>query len=193
MRSLIAAVGLSVGLAMVLAQQPRPAVPPQMKIEQPAAAAEFQSRVDAYISLHRRLEGSVPTVAVSTNYAEVVAAVDALGAKIRAARQDARRGDVFTPDVECWFRQMIDASLLGCDTAALREALNEENPPNVTFALHINGRWPDGASRGPMPPRLLADLPELPADLQYRLIDRDLVLWDAHADLVVDFIRKVLP
>ena len=193
MRSLILGVGLSVGIAMVFAHQARPPVPPRLTVDQPRVAAEFDARVKAYVSLHRRLEGTVPTIAVSTNYAEVLSAIDALGAKIRAERREARRGDVFTPEVECWFREMIDASLQGCDTKAIYDAINEENPPNVTLALQINARWPNGASRGPMPPQLLADLPQLPDDLQYRFIDRDLVLWDAHANLVVDFIRKALP
>jgi len=160
---------------------------------QPAVAEEFETRVRAYVALHRRLEGAVPTITVSDNYAEVSAAIDALAAKISAARQAARRGDVFTPVVECWFREMIDRSLRGCDTNAVHAAINEENPPNIVFALQINGRWPERASLGPMPPQLLADLPQLPDDLQYRFLDRDLVLWDSHANLVVDFIRRALP
>jgi hypothetical protein len=193
MRTLILTVGLAVGVALAAAQRGTVGAPPPLPMDQTRLAAEFESRVKAYVSLHRRLEGTVPTVAVSDDYGEVIAAIDALGTKIRAQRTDARRGDVFTPDVECWFRQMIDTSLQGCDLKALRDAINEENPPNVSFALTINGRWPQGASLGPMPPRLLADLPELPDDLQYRFLDRDLVLWDAHANLVVDFIRHVLP
>jgi len=183
---------LTTALTMALVQASPLRVPPQMPIDQAPAAAEFESRVNAYVSLHRRLEGTVPTIAVSTDYAQVVAAIDVLGTKIRAARQDARRGDVFTPDVECWIRQMIDNSLRGCDINALRAALNEEHPPNLKFTLTINGRWPTGASLGPMPPQLLADLPPLPDHLEYRFLDRDLVLWDAHANLVVDFIRAVL-
>jgi hypothetical protein len=135
----------------------------------------------------------VPTVAISEDYAQVLAAIDALAAKIRAARKDARRGEIFTPAIDCWFRDMIDASLEGCDTRAILAWLNEENPPDVVLVPKINGRWPDGASHGPMPSKLLADLPRLPDELQYRILDGDLVLWDAHANLIVDFIRRVLP
>jgi hypothetical protein len=177
----------------VFAQHTKVDVPAPLPIDLRRVAAEFETRVNAYVALHRRYEGTVPTVAVSTDYAQVLAAIDSLGTKIRAERKDARRGDVFTPEVECWFRGMIDTSLKGCDTNALRAAINEENPPHAKFALVINGRWPEGASLGPMPPNLLADLPQLPDDLEYRFLGRDLVLWDAHANLVVDFIRLVLP
>jgi hypothetical protein len=33
---------------------------------------------------------------------------------------------------------------------------------------------------------MLAVLPPLPAELQYRIVGRSLVLWDFHADLIVD-------
>jgi len=193
MRSLIATIGFSAALAIVFSQHNKVDVPAPLPIDQRGVAAEFETRVNAYVALHRRFEGTVPTVAVSSDYAQVLAAIDALGTKIRVERKDARRGDVFTPEVECWFREMIDTSLKGCDTNALHAAINEENPPHAKFALLINGRWPDGASLGPMPPNLLEDLPRLPDDLEYRFLDRDLVLWDAHANLVVDFIRHVLP
>ena len=31
-----------------------------------------------------------------------------------------------------------------------------------------------------------------PVRLEYRFIDRDLILWDPHADLIVDFIPNAL-
>jgi hypothetical protein len=33
-----------------------------------------------------------------------------------------------------------------------------------------------------------AGAPELPEDVEYRIVNHDLVLWDIHADLVVDFL-----
>lgn len=187
---------LSVGVAMLLAQGAT-AGWPQADIRQgrdpSPPAADFTARVQRYVELHRELEGTVPTVAVPDDYAAVVAAIDALAARIRAARATAHRGDIFTPDIERWFRQMIARALEGCDTAAILIALDEENPPNVVFVPQINGRWPGGASLGPVPPQVLAALPRLPDELEYRFLHRDLVLWDVHANVVVDFTRKALP
>jgi hypothetical protein len=44
-----------------------------------------------------------------------------------------------------------------------------------------------------MPPKLLAGLPPLPDELQYRFMNRDLVLWDVHANVVVDLIKRAMP
>jgi hypothetical protein len=155
--------------------------------------ASFHSRVQQYAELHRSLEGPVPTLSRSDDYAETKAAIAALGATLRTARKSARQGDIFTPDIESWFRSKIAECLEGCNTDDLLATLNEENPPGLVLTPQVNAQWPDEASLGPMPPALLAALPRLPEELQYRFMNRDLVLWDVHANLVVDFITKAMP
>ena len=158
-----------------------------------AIVAEFNRRVLAYVELHRRLEGPVTTVAVSDDWQQVRAAIDALASAIREQRRGAKRGDIFAPPVERWFRQRVAFLLKDCNTAELLEVLNDENPEGLVLVPQLNGSWPAGASHGPMPPNLLAGLPPLPNDLQYRFMERDLVLWDAHANIVVDFIKQAMP
>jgi hypothetical protein len=55
----------------------------------------------------------------------------------------------------------------------------------------VNGRydWRLGAW---MWPALLQALPPLPADLQYRIVDDDLVLVDLRAGLVVDILEDAM-
>ena len=158
-----------------------------------AVIAEFNRRVLVYVGLHRRIEGPVTTVAVSDDWRQIRAAIDALAAGIRTARSDAQRGDIFAPPIERWFRQRIAVLLEDCNTAELLETLNEENPEGLVLVAEVNASWPPEASLGPMPPHLLAGLPQLPDDLQYRFMNRDLVLWDAHANIIVDFIRQAMP
>ncbi len=44
-----------------------------------------------------------------------------------------------------------------------------------------------------MPPSLLAVLPRLPKELEYRIIGRFLVLRDVDAALIVDYIPDLIP
>jgi hypothetical protein len=44
-----------------------------------------------------------------------------------------------------------------------------------------------------MPPKLLARLPELPDELEYRLMGRHLILRDTKANIIVDAVLNVLP
>ena len=192
MRNLI----LSAGVAILVGYAGAAGWPqhtPTSRTDAIQAAADFELRVQNYVTLHRTLEGTLPTVAVSDDYAEVLAAIDALASKLRLARRDARPGDIFTPEIECWFREMIVKSLEGCNTRELLADLNEENSPGIVLRAQVNAPWPEGASRGPMPPKLLADLPPLPDELHYQFLDGDLVLLDVHANVIVDFIKRVLP
>lgn len=186
------AAGLALLLAPMLRVELAAGARPQ-HAEDAAIAAEFNRRVLAYADLHRRLEGPVTTVAISDDWQQVRAAIDGLAAGIRTQRGGARRGDVFTPPIERWFRQRVAVLLADCNTVELLAILNEENSEGLVLIPEVNGAWPPDASLGPMPPRLLAGLPELPDDLQYRFMHRDLVLWDAHANLIVDFIKQAMP
>jgi hypothetical protein len=51
----------------------------------------------------------------------------------------------------------------------------------------VNEPYPEGATHE-VPATLLQRFPGLPEDVEYRILDHDLVLWDIHADLVIDFV-----
>jgi hypothetical protein len=153
-----------------------------------AAIAELSSHVDAYVALHRQLEGPVPTIRSSDDTDEVRRAVEALGRKIRSARGDVKPGNTFTPAVAALIRARIESGC-GGDFDAVHEAAQDELPR--TPRAVVNGHWP-GPAMTFMPPRVLCQLPPLPEELEYRFLNRDLVLWDAHADVVVDVMRGVL-
>jgi hypothetical protein len=193
MRNLMPVAVLAATLALVSA--PGAPLPTQWKAQvrsDEALLAEFGARVQVYVDLHECLEGP-PRKVGSRNWTEIYGAIQMLGAEIRAARRDARQGDVFTPEIELLFRRLTREALADVDPDELLLPLNEENPPGLVLTPEVNGRWPDEAALGSMPPKLLAALPLLPADLQYRFMDRDLILWDAHANVIVDFMKDVIP
>jgi hypothetical protein len=152
-----------------------------------AAVAAFEARVAAYVELHRRLEGPLPTLGISDDLDKVHAAMAALARQVRDARPNARQGDVFSPDVSRVFRARIGQCLCPDDLQEIRAEQDEHLPRRVP-PLRVNGTWPHDAPFSYVPPQLLAALPPLPVELQYRIIGRALVLWDHHADLIVDFI-----
>ena len=94
-------------------------------------------------------------------------------------------GDIFTADVREAFRSRILQALESRGYVAgdlfgdVNEGGDEWAPPlvNGTFS------W---RTATPTPPCVLAALPELPQELQYRFLGRDLVLVDIGANLIVD-------
>ena len=172
-------------------QTPVPAPPSAsaaMVIEALCVAQDFQHRIDDYVWLHRLLEGPLPPLRVTTNMDDIRSAQRMLAARIRAARVNARRGDLITADVAHLFRMRIAGALPAEAWAAvLAEAMeDEQGRPIRRVPLRVNMEWPDDVPFTFVPPQLLAALPALPAELQYRIIGRSLVLWDHHANLIVD-------
>jgi hypothetical protein len=187
---------LSAGLALALVQAgmfARLEPAPSPGHDEVQVLSDFQARVARYAQLHRHLEAAGPAIPISDNWAEITAAVDALAAGIRAARRNARRGDVFSPEIERWFRQALARCLEGVDTEAFLASLEEEEARDFVLIPAVNARWPDNVPLTSMSPRLLEALPPLPDELQYRFMDHDLILWDAHVNVIVDFIAAALP
>ena len=55
--------------------------------------------------------------------------------------------------------------------------------------LKVNAKYPRRAPLPTVPPNLLARLPQLPEDVEYRIVGKDLILRDVDANIIVDFIR----
>ena len=72
-----------------------------------------------------------------------------------------------------------------------RTAILAEMPK--PFVPKVNMRYPVGQPLMTFPPNLLKQLHQLPEDLGYRFVGRDLILRDVKANIVVDVIRHALP
>lgn len=154
------------------------------------ATENFKRSVADYVALHQRLEREVPSLRVTPDINEIEKAVRALAIRITVARVTARQGDIITPEVARMFRRQIANCLTPAEWNAVftdREQ-DEEGEPVEPPALYVNMSWPEQVPFDYVPHQLLASLPALPRELQYRIIGRTLVLWDHHANLIVDFL-----
>ena len=143
-------------------------------------AADFTARVEAYMDLRRTLEKGLPPLTVTDNPAEITRAERALARRIRLARAGARQGDIFTPDVQTDFRRVL---LVETDAETLT-VIMDDNPG--AFTRRINATYPKERPLATMPANLLAVLPRLPDDIQYRFLGSHLVLHDIRANVILD-------
>jgi hypothetical protein len=153
---------------------------------------EFETRIETYVELHRALEVHTPPRTLTPDPRRIVAAADALAAAVVAARPQARQGDIFTPAAEVEFRRRIRTVLASVDVDRyLRDLYEGDDFKNLRAEIHgrdLQSRVPSG-----LPVLLLWVLPELPPELDYRIVGRDLALWDEHAAMVIDFIPNAFP
>ena len=64
---------------------------------------------------------------------------------------------------------------------------------DVGVQVTINRPYPTTLPLLTVPSNLLVNLPMLPDDLEYRIVDRHLMLRDRDANLVIDMLYNVLP
>jgi hypothetical protein len=154
--------------------------------------ADFQERVKKYVELQKDASKGLPVTKETAEPAKIKASQDALAARIRAARTNARRGDIFTPEIADAFRRLMYPETKGPQGAETKAALKEDAPKPNAVPLKVNARYPDAEPLPTMPPNLLANLPKLPENLEYRIVGHDLILRDVRANLIVDFIPKAI-
>lgn len=152
--------------------------------------AAFQAHVAKYMALHDRLEKEAPPLEKTSDPARIRESQVALAKKIQAARRGARQGEIFTPEIRRTFRRIMQPHMQGAAAAEIQESIREDAPRVIT--LRVNASYPENAPLPTVPPKLLAALPALPEDLEYRFIGRDLILRDVHANLIVDFMQNAL-
>ena len=165
--------------------QVKPAVNPQA-----AAVVEFQNHIKEYLKVHNDAETRVPNLKSTDDPKEVNAREVALGKEIATLRAGAQPGAIFAKEYQPYFIKIVQDDFRTRSPAA-RKALVVELPKNVK--LDINMVYPPALPLETFPPVLLRKLPDLPPELEYRIVGRHLILRDVKANLIVDILRDVVP
>lgn len=158
---------------------------------EPTLIDDFEKRVNEYAAQHRTLAGELPKLK-PTSSAEALADHEReLAQRISSARQGAAEGDIFTPAIAAEFRRLLAITMQGHQGKRIRRSLKAAEP--VQLALRVNEPYPHRIPLQSSPPSLLLNLPKLPKELEYRVVGHSLVLRDADANLIVDFIPDAIP
>jgi predicted phosphodiesterase len=112
---------------------------------------------------------------------------DALRTKLRP---DAKQGDIFTPLIVPALKHQIEYAFASPKRDLLMDELAEQNTTPANARTPVINQQLDAPR---VPPRLIAILPPLPAQLEYDFVGRTLVLRDVDAEVVVDFLADALP
>ena len=176
---------------------PEPITPAQQATAAPgnpdsAILADFNARLDGYVKKQRALMKHA-RVAEDAAPAAIKAREDTLAAELQMIRSHAKQGDIFTPQVAALFKRLMAPELKGLARRETKQALEEEDGEFAEVHLKVNARWPDSEPLTTAPANLLANLPQLPKDVEYRFSNRrHLVLRDVDANIIVDFIYNAI-
>jgi hypothetical protein len=157
--------------------------------EQADVLKGFSDRVKQYLDLQKRAEAGLPSLKETDHPEKIEGRKAALASAIRAARADAKPGDIFGGASE-QFRGVIrddGRERSARDAFAAMQEVPKLTPPRV------NAAYPEKAALATVPPLILKRLPPLPEGLEYRFMGRDLILRDAKSNLIVDLIHEAVP
>jgi hypothetical protein len=183
------ALGLTIVLqAPAAAQQPTPMVPPiEFTVEVLGSKLlDFSIKMEQYAALRRSLEEGLPPLVVTDRPSDILKAEHLLARRIQRARAGARRGDIFTDDIRRGFRQLLRP----VTNQGTCEAVRDDNPGE--FGWDVNDDYPKDQPLSTVPPSMLEVLPRLPGDVYYRFLNRDLILHDARANVILDRIDDAI-
>src|SRR5512140_1271241 len=99
----VLAMAVTVGAPAAWAQK-APATPVNRDAQ---IMADFTKRVGTYVTLHKKLEGTLPALPKQTNPTEVDTHERALAKLIQENRADAKQGDLFTPAMQGLVRKLL--------------------------------------------------------------------------------------
>ena len=152
---------------------------------------DFERRVSEYAKLHKAIDAKMPALKPTDSSEKIAHHQHELAEEIRKARRGAKQGDIFTLQIHAEFRRLIAIAMQGQSAKRITTSLRSSEP--VRLRLRINAGYPASLPLQSTPPSLLMNLPKLPEEIEYRVVGNNLVLCDAHANLIIDFVPGIIP
>jgi hypothetical protein len=156
-----------------------------------AAFAAFEARVKEYVSLRESIEAKMPKLPKNATPEQIESHKTAFQEAVRAARTSAKQGDLFVPVLAAHIRAVIKSETPTRVKREVRETVQGSEVKAVP--LRVNYPYPDTEELLEMPPTLLLRLPQLPKQVRYRYVGRNMLLVDRENGLIVDFMTDALP
>lgn len=154
--------------------------------------ADFKARVDQYVEIRKKADDSAPPLGKTDDPAKIKHAQQALAERIGVARAGVKQGVIFTPEISALFRRLVHPEMKDPDTKALLQEKKDQPKPGTVPLWKLGMPYPDKEPLATMPPEVLARLPKLPTDIEYRFVGKHLILRDSRANTIVDFAPNVI-
>ena len=166
--------------------------PPALSPHDKQIAETFEARAKEYVKLREHLEEQMPKLSKEAKPEEIQTHKTQFQERVRAARAGAKHGDVFTPQASALIRAIIKDEFKGKERVELRDTVLREAETKAV-PLRVNYPYPESQEVLEMAPTLLLRLPQLPKQLRYRFVGRNLLLLDRENGLIIDYMTNALP
>ena len=124
--------------------------------------------------------------------AKIQASRDMLAQRVRAARRNAKPGDIFTPQIRQLFRRLLYPELKGPEGAETKDSIRQDAPDRGSVSFTVNAKYPQTQPLPSMPPIFSLCFPDCPKSSSSRIVGTHLLLLDIHTDLIVDYMTNII-
>lgn len=152
----------------------------------------FDRRVKRYVSLRSSLKAKPSKLSKNSTPEQIQVAETTLAAALRTSRAGAKPGDIFTPDIAQYIRVTLKREFRPDEKKEIRKVVLDKET-SIPVTLKVNYPYPDPKEFVEMPATLLLKLPQLPKEVKYRYVNRNLILIDTDNNLIVDYMIDALP
>jgi ABC-type transporter MlaC component len=168
-----------------------PTATPQLSAVDKAAVKRFEQRVKDYMKLRNAVKAKLPKLSKDATPQQIESYRENFEAAVRNMRTGAKRGDIFNHDGSEYIRRTLKVNFVGKDRVELRNIVFEGE--TATVKVRVNYPYPEVAEFVEMPPTVLLNLPQLPPEVKYRFVGRNMLLIDSDNNLILDYMTNALP
>jgi hypothetical protein len=187
--------------------KPAGIVPPQVVRMDSEVLDDFYDEIQEYVRDRQKAVSVVPPLPPTATAEQIATRQKALTQAIVNYRRKSKQGEIFKKEVERAFRHVFQEAFATPEGPAMLKEIHSGNPsvegvPNPrnptqetrkNVRVGVNVVYPDDAPFSSVPPGLLLKLPALPEQVRYRFIGRSLIVRDTEANVILDFIRDIVP
>ena len=155
------------------------------------AVKRFERRVKDYVKVRNAVKAKLPKLSKDATPAQIDAYRESFEAGVRTARAGAKRSDIFNHDGSDYIRRTLKLNFKGNDRVELRDIVFDGE--TATVKVRVNYPYPEQVEFVEMPPTVLLNLPQLPPEVRYRFVGRNLLLVDRDNNLILDYMTNALP
>ena len=182
-------------------------VPPQAVKMDSELLEEFYEEITEYVKLRHKAVEAIPPLPAEATADQIAAHQKAVTLAIVRYNRNSKQGEIFEPPIEAAFRRILAEAFASPEGPAMIQEIKQGNPrlegvpqandpsheqiKNVT--LRVNLVYPEDAPFSSVPAGLLLKIPVLPEQVRYRFIGRALIVRDTEANVILDFVRDVVP
>ncbi len=152
----------------------------------------MNDRIKEYMALHQKLERTLPAVPKEATPQQIDQNQRAWRNSCGTHRPTAKPGDIFTPAAQPVIKRLLATVFGGPDGKQLKSSIMDENPVGIASSPSTPATLTAFRSR-PCRPRCCKHCRSCPRSCEYRFVGNRLIILDAHAHVVADFIEDALP